>query len=88
MSIKPMMSAKNVLITGATSGIGLALFNQYSGRGDNVIACGRDESKLAVIAEKAHQTCLFDLNNPKAMEQALQKIENLDLVILNAGDCQ
>tara|TARA_R110002050_G_scaffold189455_19_gene324057 strand:- start:16 stop:759 length:744 start_codon:yes stop_codon:yes gene_type:complete len=88
MFIKPMMSAKNVLITGATSGIGLALFNQYSGRGDNVIACGRDENKLAVIAEKAHQTCLFDLNNPKAMEQALQKIENLDLVILNAGDCQ
>lgn len=40
------MSIKTILITGATSGIGLALFEKYVALGHQVIACGRDEKKI------------------------------------------
>ena len=40
------MKDKTVLITGATSGIGEALFYHYAGLGYQVIACGRNREKL------------------------------------------
>ena len=79
---------KTILITGATSGIGLALFEKYVALGHHVIACGRDEKKLSLLSDKAERTCVFDLNNPQAIKQQLQPIPTLDLVILNAGDCR
>lgn len=87
MLVEKNQLAKTILITGATSGIGLALFNQYSAQGHKVIACGRSETKLAELAAQAYKTCLFDLNNAEAIKQ-LQSIDDLDVVILNAGDCQ
>ncbi|MBU2872109.1 SDR family NAD(P)-dependent oxidoreductase [Colwellia sp. E2M01] len=85
------MTIKTVLITGATSGIGLSLFNQYVARGDRVIACGRDANKLALLAADAYKTYQFDINNSDEIKQALQdlmQLEPLDIVILNAGDCR
>ncbi|MFT5296680.1 MAG: short-subunit dehydrogenase involved in D-alanine esterification of teichoic acids, partial [Colwellia sp.] len=40
------MASRTVLITGATSGIGLALYEKYLAEDYNVIACGRDKNKL------------------------------------------
>lgn len=88
MLVEKNQLAKTILITGATSGIGLALFNQYSAQGHKAIACGRSETKLAELAAQAYKTCLFDLNNAEAIKQQLQSIDDLDVVILNAGDCQ
>ncbi len=86
------MAGKTILITGATSGIGLELCGQYTARGDKVIACGRDSAKLALLSvpllDSAYKTCLFDLNEPDDIEQQLADIESLDMVILNAGDCR
>ena len=82
------MASKTVLITGATSGIGLALFEQYVARGDKVIACGRNPKKLAMLSKDAYKTCLFDLKSPKEIEQQLSQLCDLDMVIFNAGDCR
>ncbi|MCF2949801.1 SDR family NAD(P)-dependent oxidoreductase [Paraglaciecola aquimarina] len=82
------MTAKTILITGATSGIGLALFELYVARGDKVIACGRNAQQLNKISEKAHQVCQFDVNQPNQIQQQLNNIDKLDVVIFNAGDCQ
>ena len=82
------MSIKTLLITGATSGIGLALFEKYVALGHQVIACGRDEKKLSLLSDKAYKTYLFDLNDPESIAEQLQAIPKLDLVILNAGDCR
>jgi short-subunit dehydrogenase involved in D-alanine esterification of teichoic acids len=49
------MSQKQVLITGATSGIGAALLDKYSHCGDNVIACGRNKKQLTSIKKKSIQ---------------------------------
>lgn len=82
------MPNKTILITGATSGIGLALFEHYVARGDKVIACGRDSTKLSLLSNKAYKTCLFDLNNPAAIENQLKEVGEIDIVLLNAGDCR
>lgn len=82
------MPNKTILITGATSGIGLALFEHYVARGDKVIACGRDSTKLSLLSKKAYKTCLFDLNNPAAIENQLKGVGEIDIVLLNAGDCR
>lgn len=82
------MAAKTVLITGATSGIGLALSNHYITRGEKVIVCGRNKSKLDQFADRAYKTCLFDVTIKEQIEQATATIEPFDMLILNAGDCR
>ena len=54
------MAIRTVLITGATSGIGLALFEKYAKHGDNVIACGRNQESLDILSSRAHKTLSFD----------------------------
>lgn len=81
---------KTIMITGATSGIGEALLKKYHREGHQVIACGRDEKKLAAIAieSNASQTCLFDMTQQNEIAIAVQSIEALDILILNAGNCR
>ena len=82
------MSAKTILITGATSGIGAALFDTYINKSHKVIACGRNKKQLDAIKDKAYQTCLFDMTNQSEIEAKTESIEELDILILNAGNCR
>ena len=40
------VQGKNIMITGATSGIGLELAKSFSSKGANIIMLGKDENKL------------------------------------------
>jgi short-subunit dehydrogenase len=82
------MAIRTVLITGATSGIGHALYEKYLAQGDNVIACGRDKSKLDKLCSKAFKTLVFDMTKPAQIESAAVDIKEIDIMILNAGDCR
>ena len=82
------MLAKTVLITGATSGIGLSLVEQYILRGDRVIACGRSKEKMSAIEERVYQSALFDVTNDASVQRAATLIDSIDILILNAGDCR
>jgi len=80
---------KTVLITGATSGIGEALVAQYQQSGFMVIACGRNEQKLQQLEQRFDhvKTCAFDITDPTTINAVAEHIDDLDIMILNAGDC-
>jgi short-subunit dehydrogenase len=82
------MVSRTVLITGATSGIGLALYEKYASQGDNVIACGRNKDKLDKLCSKAYKTVVFDMTYPDEIASVSLDIADIDILILNAGDCR
>ena len=81
---------KTVLITGASSGIGQALALDYAKQGYQVIACGRSTQRLEslVQADENISSLVFDINDEQQIHHACSTLPSLDLVILNAGDCQ
>ncbi|WP_337843421.1 SDR family NAD(P)-dependent oxidoreductase [Rheinheimera sp.] len=81
---------KRVLITGASSGIGEALVHQYLKQGWQVVACGRNEAKLQQLSavSPAVQPLRFDITDPAQIAVAALQVTELDLLILNAGDCR
>ncbi|REL26882.1 SDR family NAD(P)-dependent oxidoreductase [Thalassotalea euphylliae] len=83
-----------VLITGATSGIGEALVATYLEAGHTVIACGRSDDKLQVIAKQSEslagtlECSRFDITKRDEIEAAIGALSSVDIAILNAGDCE
>ncbi len=89
-----MKNPKNILITGASSGIGRALAVAYSGLGINLFLCGRNAEKLEVtkiLCEELKANVvleIFDVCDSAACDGFIEKIEKnyeIDLVIANAG---
>jgi NAD(P)-dependent dehydrogenase (short-subunit alcohol dehydrogenase family) len=80
--------SKTVLITGATSGIGYQLYEQYIEAGHKVIACGRNHQQLEEMKDKSFKTCLFDVTNNDEVLRATDDIQAIDILILNAGNCR
>ncbi|MXO89700.1 SDR family NAD(P)-dependent oxidoreductase [Pontixanthobacter aquaemixtae] len=89
------MSTLTVWITGASSGIGTALAKEWSSRGANIILSGRDEGRLAEVAEAlATETLIlpFDVRDEAALAEATRKAVqwngNVDVFVANAGVSQ
>ncbi len=89
-----MKNPKNILISGAGSGIGRALAIAYSKAGVNLFLCGRNLEKLLttkILCEELKANVLLevvDVCDEIAMKNWIEKIEEsyeLDLVIANAG---
>lgn len=80
---------RRVLITGASSGIGKQLAQDYAAEGWEVIACGRDAEKLTAVAAASPLIIplRFDITDLSETRQALQDVQ-ADLVILCAGTCE
>lgn len=79
----------SILITGASSGIGLQLAFDYAREGHQVIACGRSQEKLdANFAGTSIQTLCFDTTNKQAVLTAARDVGHLTMLILNAGSCE
>lgn len=85
---------KNILITGASSGIGAALALHYAQEGHFLLLTGRDEGRLQDIADqcRAHgarvEICLVDVTERTAFANWLLQMDQIipiDLVIANAG---
>lgn len=80
---------KRVLITGATSGIGLQLARDYAVEGWHVTACGRSPEQLNTLRQQFPliEICLFDITNLAETRAALSG-KLVDLAVLCAGTCE
>lgn len=83
---------KIVLITGATSGIGLACARKFAANGDKLILTGRNEQRLAEIKKEldtAVITLAFDVRNREEAEAQISSLpadwQNIDVLVNNAG---
>ncbi len=92
-----MISPRSVLITGASSGIGAALALAYAEAGRRLALGGRDESRLAAVAEQCRTrgadvtTRPLDITDRESATAWIAEAAaagwggRLDLVIANAG---
>lgn len=80
-----------ILITGSTAGIGEALLNKFLKLDNEVIAVGRNESKLEALAKAFKRIIPFkcDISKQEDLEQLVLFIEkehrDLNILINNAG---
>ena len=86
---------KTVLITGATSGIGLACARKFAQNGDRLILTGRNEQRLKEICKELTEkgsevmTLVFDVRNRKVAEKLMTELpeewKKIDVLVNNAG---
>ena len=86
---------KVVLITGATSGIGLACARKFAENGDKLILTGRNENRLSALREelKAHGTevltVVFDVRDREKAREFVETLpeqwKQIDVLVNNAG---
>ncbi len=89
------MDKKTALITGATSGIGLATAQIFAKNGLRLILCGRRKDRLKNIAEELQNltdvhTLLFDVRNKidvfKSIQSLPEDFSKVNILINNAGN--
>ena len=83
------------MITGATSGIGMACARKFAENGDRLILTGRNESRLAdikkeLVAQGADVlTLVFDVRDREKASQAVKTLpaewQEIDVLVNNAG---
>lgn len=83
---------KIVLITGATSGIGLACARKFAANGDRLILTGRNGQRLAELQQELDAdvlTLTFDVRNREQAKACLEALpaewKNIDVLVNNAG---
>lgn len=89
------MSKKIALITGATSGIGLASARLLADNNFNLIVCGRREERLSALKEELSAKCdvktlVFDVRNRSEVSESIVDLpsgwQKIDVLINNAGN--
>lgn len=92
-----MVLRKNILITGASSGLGEGMARQYAARGRNLALCARRADRLEALAEELKKaypgitvvTRKLDVNDHDQVfvvfEEFREQLGSLDRAIVNAG---
>lgn len=85
------LEGKRALVTGASSGIGLACASSLAQAGAEVTLAARTESKLIRLSELFRQKswkssiCVLDVSNIKAIEAQLESEPAFDVLVNSAG---
>lgn len=82
----------NILITGVTSGIGLALAKEFSENSHNIIGCGTNQTKLnnlKLAHPQNHFLTKVDVGDDEMVKlwakNVYMKYDKIDMIINNAG---
>jgi NAD(P)-dependent dehydrogenase (short-subunit alcohol dehydrogenase family) len=80
---------KNILVTGASSGIGKAIAIECSQMGANLVITGRNEERLKSTFDElegsGHTYLIADLTKEDDVEQLVDNLPKLDGFVSNAG---
>ena len=83
---------KNIIVTGASGGIGNSIVEKLNMSGANILATGTREEKLTELKGKFNniKTLKFDISNHEKIEEFIEKATNelngnLDCIVNNAG---
>ena len=80
---------KNIIITGASRGIGFETAKLFADAGHQVLALSRNEKPIIAIGHKNIHAFSFDLCNPSDLEKMTNYVtenwEKVDVLINNAG---
>ena len=80
------MTARHVLITGTSRGIGESLAEHYLASGDHVVGCGRSPSSLS---HENYTHCSLDVTDAGGVDRLFRdlkkRFKTLDVLINNAG---
>lgn len=79
---------QHILITGATSGIGMQLAKDYLLDGHHVYAVGRDDAALGELKALGAETIDLDLMDRQKVIAAFDKVSQIDVAICGAGMCE
>src|ERR687893_1992380 len=82
-----LVMTTTVLVTGATDGLGRAVARDLTARGAAVLVHGRDERRVAEVAEEigAERTFLADFSSLAAVRALADGLPELDVLVNNAG---
>ncbi len=87
----PRMDGQTVVVTGATSGLGLAAAEQMAALGAELILVGRNEEKLGRVAEllgsnvTTERADLSMMSEVRQLADRLFQLERIDVLVNNAG---
>lgn len=86
---------KNIIITGASRGLGAEMSYQWCDKGHNVVGIARSEGSLAQVKERCDKTSgsfqpiSADVTDTISMEEAVKRIlrewKHVDIAVANAG---
>jgi NAD(P)-dependent dehydrogenase (short-subunit alcohol dehydrogenase family) len=78
-------TSRRVLVTGGSSGIGLAIAQGFACAGHHVTICGRDAQRLR---DTHLPHIVLDVCDEAATAEALRQIDPIDIFVANAGGAE
>lgn len=81
-----MLAGKNVLLTGASGGIGIALAERFAAEGAQLILSGRRAAELGVLAARlGGRVVVADLADRADVRRLIQEAGDVDVLVSNAA---